>query len=343
MYLPQKFFSKAELENLISHFKDLRSGLTEQAVELQKKHFGNGIYIRGLIEVSSFCRCDCFYCGIRKSNFSAQRYRLSDEQILSCCRQGYEQGFRTFVLQGGEDLQFSTERVAKLILKIKQLYPDCAVTLSLGERDYSAYKFWRQAGADRYLLRQEAVNPQLYSKLHPATQKLENRKKCLFDLKELGFQVGSGFMVGVPFQTERELAEDILFLQELEPHMIGIGPFIPHRATEFADRPAGNVELTLFLISLLRLIFPKALIPATTALNTLRKNGRIDGIKAGANVLMPNLSPQEARQKYDLYEGKAKGGLEAIGGLENLKKEIEKCNYKILLKERGDFKNNSRY
>ena len=210
------------------------------------------------------------------------------------------------------------------------------MTLSLGERDYETYKLWRQAGADRYLLRHEAADFRLYEKLHPAAQSLENRKQCLFNLKDLGFQVGSGFMVGAPFQTIQDLAQDIMFLQDLKPHMIGIGPFVPHKATPFADKPAGNVELTLFLISLLRVIFPDALIPATTALNTLSSTGRIDGIRAGANVVMPNLSPQENRKKYDLYEGKSKGGIETADGLKGLMLEMEKINYRILLNERGD-------
>ena len=333
-------FRRNQLLNFLSHYKELRPQFAEEARLIQQANFGNGVFIRGLIEVSSFCRCDCFYCGIRKSNSTAQRYRLTDEEILSCCKYGYEKGFRTFVLQGGEDLHFSAEGLAKLILKIKEQFPDCAVTLSLGERDYETYKLWRDAGADRYLLRHEAADPILYSKLHPAEQSLENRKQCLFALKELGFQVGSGFMVGAPFQTIRDLAQDIMFLQELQPHMIGIGPFIPHKASPFANEPAGNVELTLFLISLLRVIFPDALIPATTALNTLSSTGRIDGIRAGANVVMPNLSPEENRKKYDLYEGKSKGGIETADGLKDLILEMEKINYKILLNERGDYRSN---
>ena len=333
-------YSKSDILNILSHFKDLQPDFTAHARELQQANFGNGVFIRGLIEVSSFCRCDCFYCGIRKSNSQAQRYRLTDEQILACCKYGHEKGFRTFVLQGGEDLQFSAQGLADLISKIKNQYPDCAVTLSLGERDYETYRLWREAGADRYLLRHEAADSRLYEKLHPAAQSLENRKECLFNLKDLGFQVGSGFMVGAPFQTIRDLAQDIMFLQELQPHMIGIGPFVPHRATPFADKPAGNVELTLFLISLLRVIFPNTLIPATTALNTLSKTGRIDGIRAGANVVMPNLSPEENRKKYDLYEGKSKGGIETADGLKSLMREMENINYKILLNERGDYRSN---
>lgn len=334
-------FSKSEILEFLSHYDELRPEFATKARAIQQQHFGNGIYIRGLIEVSSYCRCNCFYCGIRKDNFTAARYRLSDDDILLCCKKGFEKGFKTFVLQGGEDFQFSADRVEELIKKIKQVCPGSAVTLSLGERDFATYKLWREAGADRYLLRHEAANAELYEKLHPQMQLLERRKECLFELKELGFQVGSGFMVGVPFQTINDLAEDIHFLQQLQPHMIGIGPFIPHKATPFSVYQPGKVELTLFLISLLRIIFPNALIPATTALNTLSRTGRVDGIKAGANVVMPNLSPSAVRKKYDLYEGKSSGGIdgtETSNGLEQLQKEMEHIGYKILLGERGDYK-----
>jgi len=334
-------FSKTEILDLLSHYEQLRQEFAAKARRLQQQYFGNGVYIRGLLEVSSYCRCNCFYCGIRKNNFTAARYRLSDEEIVCSCRKGFEKGFRTFVLQGGEDFQFSAERVGELIKKIKEVCSGSAVTLSLGERDFETYKLWRTAGADRYLLRHEAANAELYEKLHPKMQLLERRKECLFELKELGFQVGSGFMVGAPNQTIENLAEDIIFLQQLEPHMIGIGPFIPHKATPFGIYQPGDVGLTLFLINLLRIIFPKALIPATTALNTLSKTGRIDGIKAGANVAMPNLSPSSVRQKYDLYEGKSSAGIdgtETSRGLEKLQEEMKRIGYQVLLGERGDYK-----
>lgn len=343
---PGKIYPKSEIIEILSHFKDLRLEFTNFAQSVQKKYFGNGVYIRGLIEISSFCRCNCLYCGIRKDNFEASRYRLTDEIILECTRRGYEKGFRTFVLQGGEDLVFSEDRVANLIEKIKTLFPDCAVTLSLGERPFETYKSWRNSGADRYLLRHEAATPELYSKLHPQMQthtqpqKLENRLNCLFALKELGFQVGSGFMVGAPYQTLENLADDIVFLQKLNPQMIGIGPFIPHQKTPFAKENAGSVELTLFLITLLRIMFPNVLIPATTALNALSKSGRTDGILCGANVIMPNLTPQEDRKKYDLYKGKNTAGIEAIEKLTELENEMNKIGYKILFNERGDFKIN---
>lgn len=365
---PGDKYPKSEILEILSHFKELQTEFETLAQKVQQEHFGNGVYIRGLIEVSSFCRCNCLYCGIRKGNFEAQRYRLTDESILERCKCGYENGFRTFVLQGGEDLSFSELRVANLIEKIKTLFPDCAITLSLGERSYKTYKLWWETGADRYLLRHEAASPELFAKLHPQNQKLENRCNCLSALKELGYQVGSGFMVGSPFQTLENLAEDILFLQELNPQMIGIGPFIPHNKTPFANHPAGSTELTLFLISLLRLLFPSALIPATTALNTLSKTGRTDGINAGANVIMPNLTPKSERKKYDLYEGKTAEGdgdiiyndgdiihgnkdrvgndgnsianIETLENLRALENEINKIGYKILLNERGDFKIN---
>lgn len=341
----QKNFSRKEILNLFSQYKTLRPDFAKEAVRIRQNVFSNGIYIRGLIEISSYCRCNCLYCGIRCGNNSAQRYRLTDSEIIECCSFGYQKGFRTFVLQGGEDLSFSDTRVAAIITEIKQRFPDCAVTLSLGQRDYATYRLWKQAGADRYLLRHEAAAPELFAKLHPENQKLEERKKCLFDLKELGYQVGSGFMVGAPFQTFDDLAEDLLFLQKLNPQMIGIGPFIPHPKTQFAklDEAATSlykerIDLTLFLISLLRILFPYALIPATTALNTLSKTGRTDGILAGANVIMPNLTPASTRKKYDLYEGKTDVGAESIENLELLNEEMKRIGYKLLLNDRGDFK-----
>lgn len=347
--IPQNTFSRNEILNFISHYQTLRTDFSNKACKIQQNIFSNGIYIRGLLEISSFCRCNCLYCGIRKDNSSAERYRLSDSQIFERCEYGYSKGFRTFVLQGGEDLYYSANHVASIITKLKQKYPDCAVTLSLGERDYQTYKLWKNAGADRYLLRHEAASPTLFKKLHPLNQTLENRIECLFNLKELGYQVGSGFMVGSPFQTIENIADDIIFLQKLQPQMIGIGPFIPHNKTPFANYNIYNndkesslhpssVDLTLFLISLLRIIFPFALIPATTALNTLNKNGRKEGILSGANVIMPNLSPLSTRKKYDLYEGKNRNGIETADELEKLKTEMNQIGYKILLNEKGDYK-----
>ncbi|MBQ0161850.1 MAG: [FeFe] hydrogenase H-cluster radical SAM maturase HydE [Treponema sp.] len=365
--MPEKIYFRSDLIELISHYKSLRKSFAEKARVIQKENCANGIYIRGLIEVSSFCRCNCLYCGIRKDNTDTERYRLSDEEILSRCEYGYTKGFRTFVLQGGEDLVFSDIRVAEIITHIKSRFPDCAVTLSLGERDEKTYRLWKDSGADRYLLRHEARDPKLFSLLHPSEQKLETRLHALETLKSLGYQTGSGFMVGAPYQTIEKLADDILYLQNLKPEMIGIGPFIPHNKTPFAsyqndfekrtdeNSPNKNsseeitsctltssldrAELTCFLISLLRIIFPHALIPATTALNTLSQTGRKDGILSGANVIMPNLSPLETRAKYDLYEGKSNHTLETAEELERLENEMNKIGYKILFNERGDFKN----
>lgn len=353
--MPEKIYFRSDLIELISHYKSLRETFAEKARRVQKENFANGIYIRGLIEVSSFCRCNCLYCGIRKDNTDAERYRLSDKEIIDRCEYGYEKGFRTFVLQGGEDLVFSDVRVAELISKIKNRFSDCAVTLSLGERNEKTYRLWKEAGADRYLLRHEAADPKLFSLLHPSEQKLETRLLALETLKSLGYQTGSGFMIGAPYQTIENIADDILYLQNLKPEMIGIGPFIPHNKTPFADykneitdeeltystlpSSLDRAELTCFLISLLRIIFPHALIPATTALNTLSPTGRTDGILSGANVIMPNLSPLETRAKYNLYEGKSNRALECAEELERLENEMNKIGYKILFNERGDFKN----
>lgn len=300
------------------------------------KYFGNRIYVRGLIEFTNYCRNDCYYCGIRRGNHSAERYRLTREEILSCCESGYGLGFRTFVLQGGEDPFFTDEDIAELVRTIKKSYPDCAVTLSIGEKSADAYRKFFQAGADRYLLRHETANAQHYGRLHPPGQNLQNRIKCLRTLKEIGYQVGTGFMVGSPFQTVENLAEDLLFIRQLEPQMVGIGPYIPHHDTPFAGQPAGSMELTLLLIGTLRLMLPNALIPATTALGTIHPNGREKGILAGANVFMPNLSPVSVRKKYELYDNKICTGEEAAECRFCLQSRMESIGYRIVV-DRGDF------
>lgn len=314
---------------------DAVSLLREKADGVRRKYYGDKVFLRGLIEISSYCRNDCLYCGIRRSNRSAQRYRLSREEILDCCENGYRLGFRTFVLQGGEDAFFTDEAVCGIVSDIKKGFPDCAVTLSLGERSYESYRRLREAGADRYLLRHEAADGSLYEKLHPAEMLLENRMECLFALKELGYQVGSGFMVGAPYQTSESLAADLRFLQRLQPHMIGIGPFVPHHSTPFAAEKGGTLELTLRLLGILRLMFPCALIPATTALGTISPNGREQGLCSGANVVMPNLSPVNIRKKYDLYDNKICTGEEAAECSECLKRRVESVGYRIV-SERGD-------
>lgn len=333
-YINVSDMKKEELSQLVS-LKGDDTELYKTADKIRRENYGDKVYIRGLIEVSSYCKNNCLYCGIRAGNKNAMRYRLSEEEILSCCKAGYELGFRTFVMQGGEDNHFTDEFMCRVIYKIKSLYPECAVTLSLGERSYESYKALKEAGADRYLLRHETANDNHYSRLHPEGMKLSERKKCLFNLKELGYQVGSGFMVGSPYQTWETLAEDLLFLKELEPQMIGIGPFISHKGTPFKNKESGSLYLTLKLISILRLMFPKALIPATTALSSISPVGREMGLKAGANVVMPNLSPEDVRAKYNLYDNKAYSGSEAAESLAILKNLVENAGYRVVV-DRGD-------
>lgn len=313
-----------------------RGELFERSRRVARACFGRRIYIRGLIEFTNFCRQDCLYCGIRRSNARARRYRLTPEQIMECCAAGHELGFRTFVLQGGEDPWFTDDRAADLVAAIKAAWPDCAVTLSIGEKSAATYRRFRQAGADRYLLRHETANPELYARLHPARQTFAARQQCLRDLKSAGFQVGAGFMVDSPGQTSAHLADDLLFLAALQPEMVGIGPFVPHRDTPFGDCPAGNVDKTLVMVALTRLILPRSLLPATTALGTVAGDGRERGILAGANVLMPNLSPPEDRGKYMLYDNKVSDGDEAAENREALDRRIRAIGYEVVV-DRGDF------
>ncbi|MBQ9757928.1 MAG: [Clostridia bacterium] len=309
------------------------------AKEIATKHFGNKIYIRGLIEFTNICKQNCYYCGLRAENKNVQRYRLTKEDILSCCEIGYPLGFRTFVLQGGEDSSFNDDLMCDIVRCIKEKYPDCAVTLSIGEKSRESYQKLFDAGADRYLLRHETANSEHYGKLHPKNQTLESRKNCLFELKEIGFQTGCGFMVGSPYQTFDALAEDLLFIRELSPHMVGIGPFIPHKDTPFGDKPQGSLHLTLLLLALVRIMLKNVLLPSTTALGTIHKKGREMGILSGANVVMPNLSPIEDRKKYMLYDGKISTNEEAAEGLELLKKRMKSIGYEIVT-DRGDFPKN---
>lgn len=278
--------------------------LFQHADQVRREHYGIDVFLRGLIEFTNVCQNDCYYCGIRKSNHHTDRYRLTQEQILTCCENGYEMGFRTFVLQGGEDPRNTDKVICSIVDQVKNRFPDCAVTLSIGEKTKSSYQAYYNAGADRYLLRHETATDAHYRKLHPAELSLANRKRCLFDLKEIGYQVGAGFMVGSPGQTAKELVADLRFLQQLQPDMIGIGPFIPHHETPFAQEKQGTLELTLRMLSILRLMFPYVLLPATTALGTISPIGRELGLKAGANVMMPNLTPNDARKNYDLYDNK---------------------------------------
>lgn len=299
----QRDLSDAELIALITRDSD-DSDLFAAADAVRRERYGTDVFLRGLIEFTNVCQNDCYYCGIRKSNPHADRYRLTQDQILQSCANGYEMGFRTFVLQGGEDPRNTDAWVCSVVNKIKTAYPDCAVTLSIGEQSRASYQAYFDAGADRYLLRHETASDAHYRKLHPEEMSLEHRKRCLFDLKDIGYQVGAGFMVGSPWQTPKELVADLRFLQQLQPDMIGIGPFIPHHETPFADKPAGTLALTLRMLSILRLLFPYVLLPATTALGTISPIGRELGLKAGANVMMPNLTPTDARKHYDLYDNK---------------------------------------
>lgn len=309
--------------------------LREEAVKLRKQYYGNKVFTRGLIEFTNYCKNNCYYCGIRAGNKNAERYRLTKEEILECCAEGYALGFRTFVLQGGEDPWYTDEKIADIVRTIKSAYPECAVTLSIGEKSYESYRLFREAGADRYLLRHETANEEHYRMLHPASMSLKVRKQCLYDLKELGYQVGAGFMVGSPWQTPEHIAEDLVFLKELQPQMVGIGPFIPHHDTGFADKPAGSVSLTLFLLSVIRILLPKVLLPATTALGTLDPRGREKGLQAGANVVMPNLSPVRNRKQYELYDNKICTGEESAQCRGCLERRVKSVGYE-LVGERGD-------
>lgn len=309
--------------------------LFERAREVRHRYYGNAVYTRGLIEFTNYCKNNCLYCGIRRDNREADRYRLSEEDILDCCRQGYELGFRTFVLQGGEDMYYTDERVAELIKAIKTRYADCALTLSIGEKSKESYQRFFDAGADRYLLRHETADKVHYEKLHPADMSFDNRRECLWNLKEIGYQVGCGFMVGSPGQSAESLAEDMLFITELQPQMVGIGPFVPHHQTPFAGEVAGTVEQTLYLLGLLRLLKPNLLLPATTALGTIDPRGREKGILAGANVVMPNLSPTRVRKKYELYDNKICTGDEAAECRSCLSSRMESIGYRLVI-DRGD-------
>lgn len=304
--------------------------LAERAVEARKKIYGNSVFIRGLVEIGSYCKNDCLYCGLRRSNRNCERYRLSENEILACADEGYSLGFRTFVLQGGEDASFSDEVMCRIIRAIKKTHSDCAVTLSLGERSRESYNALREAGADRYLLRHETAGRAHYERLHPPEMSFENRMKCLDDLRALGYRVGCGFMVGSPFQTARELAEDLKFIEKFKPDMCGIGPFIPHHDTPFRDEPPGSLELTCYLLSIIRLIHPPVLLPATTALGTISDNGRELGILAGANVVMPNLSPASVREKYELYDNKLSDGEESAQCRGALEERMKSIGYEIV-------------
>lgn len=337
----EELYETSELSD--SGLKELIENPSEEDInllaELARKRcgefYGDKVFIRGLVEISSVCKNDCLYCGIRRSNKNAERYRLTPEEILSCCEKGYGLGFRTFVLQGGEDIFFNDEVMCGIIKNIKAAHPDCAVTLSLGERSGESCNRLFEAGADRYLLREETADRLHYSRLHPSEMSFDNRISCIKTLKKIGYQTGCGFMAGSPYQTTDCIIKDLRFLKEVQPHMIGIGPFIPHKDTPFGGEKGGTVELTLILLSIIRLMLPKVLLPATTALGTIAADGREKGLLAGANVVMPNLSPREVRKKYSLYDDKICTGEEAAECVESLRRRVESIGKKLVT-DRGD-------
>lgn len=327
--------TKSEFIELLENKDKIYEKIGFLARKVSEENFGKKVYLRGLVEISNFCKNDCYYCGIRKSNKNINRYRLSKDEILESVHEGYELGLRTFVLQSGEDKILRDEFLVSLLEEMKKIAPEAAITLSLGERRRNSYEKLYKAGADRYLLRHETINKNHYEKLHPEKMKLKNRIRCLKDLYKIGYQAGTGFMVGSPYQSVENLAEDLLFLQNYKPHMVGIGPFIPHKDTKFKNFPPGDLKMTLLLLGIIRLMLPNGNIPATTALATLSKNGHIEGIKMGANVIMPNLSPSNVRKDYSLYDKKASFGSESIEGLKILKDELSSIGYEISF-DRGD-------
>ena len=336
--IQNRILSKEEFVELLSNTSaEDREILRKEAVRLREKYYGHDVYIRGLIEFTNYCKNNCYYCGIRRDNHYLERYRLTKDEILSCCEGGYRLGYRTFVLQGGEDPWFNDDRMEDIVRSIRAAYPECAITLSIGERSRESYQRLKEAGADRYLLRHETANEAHYRKLHPEEMSLANRKAYLYTLKELGYQVGAGFMVGAPGQTFECLAEDLIFLQELQPEMIGIGPFLPHHETPFANEEKGSYDLTIFLLSVLRVMFPNVLLPATTALGTIKATGREQGMLAGCNVVMPNLSPVANRKQYELYDNKICTGDEAAECRGCMENRMASVGYHLVV-DRGDFK-----
>ncbi len=335
LYSETKLSRDEYIELISRHTQEDAEYLFSLAVKRRREYYGNDVYVRGLIEFTNYCKNDCFYCGIRRSNKCAQRYRLGQDDIMSCCEEGHALGFRTFVLQGGEDPYFTDERICGIVSQIKSEYPDCAVTLSIGEKEHESYRAYFDAGADRYLLRHETASAEHYGRLHPSEMSHSHRIKCLYDLKSIGYQVGCGFMVGSPFQTSENLADDMLFIKELSPHMVGIGPFISQHDTPFYDKKSGTLEQTLFMLGLIRLTLPYVLLPATTALGTIHPLGREKGILAGANVVMPNLSPVSVRKKYLLYDNKICTGDEAAECKNCLQMRMKSIGYNVVT-ARGD-------
>lgn len=327
---------RADLTELLTSMsKEDEEFLYAQARDVRESVYGKDVYIRGLIEFTNYCRKDCLYCGIRASNKDCDRYRLTKEQIMECAQIGYELGFRTFVLQGGEDMTFTDEEMCAIISGLRKGWPDCAITLSIGERERESYEAYFAAGANRFLLRHESVTPDHYAGLHGGKLSIDTRLKCLKDLKDIGFQTGCGIMIGSPGQTVEHLVNDLVFMKEFGPQMVGMGPFVPHARTPFRDEPAGSLEDTLHMLGIVRLMMPDVLLPATTALGTIIPTGRELGLLAGANVVMPNLSPKQFRSKYTLYNGKPATGEEAAESVEKLRAKVESTGYRVVT-ARGD-------
>lgn len=334
----EKKLESAQWHKLISSFsKEDKEYARNIAQKITEEKFGNKVFFRGIIEFSNICNNDCLYCGIRHSNDKASRYCLTKKEIMLSCKEGYKLGYRTFVLQGGENEFVKSENFINLIRDIKSKYPDCAITLSVGECERKFYEEMYLAGADRYLLRHESADEEHYKKLHPKDMSLKNRIRCLRDLKEIGFQTGCGIMVGSPYQTPETLVKDMEFICEFNPAMVGIGPFIPHKDTPFANFETGSQDLTLFLLSLIRIMNEDILLPATTALGTVDQEGLIKGIQSGCNVIMPNVSPQNVRKKYMLYNEKLGTNFSAKESLEFLKTQMKSINREIVV-GRGDHK-----
>ena len=330
--------SVEEYESLLNNITDEeKEVLKREATKLAKSIYGNKIFARGLIEFSNYCKNNCYYCGIRNGNKNCDRYRLTKEQIYDCCDLGYELGFRTFVLQSGEDLFFNDDLMTEIISHIRKNFPDCAITISIGEKEKSTYQKYFDAGANRYLLRHETANKKLYETIHPKEMSFENRMRCLQDLRDIGFQVGAGYMVECPHQTNYDLALDLKFIEEFKPEMCGIGPFIPHKDTDYRNEKAGTLEKTLLLLSITRIIHPHVLLPATTALGTIHPLGREMGVQHGANVVMPNLSPTEVRSKYLLYDNKICTGDEAAECKNCMSARMSRIGYELVI-DRGDYK-----
>lgn len=325
----QKSASREELIFLLNNLNEAYTKyLLKKSNDVRKQNYGDVVYLRGIIEFTNHCKRNCLYCGIRRDNKSTDRYRLTKEEILECATLGNKLGYKTFVLQGGEDPYFTDEKMIDIIKLLKERFPQNAITLSLGERSYESYKSMYEAGADRYLLRHETASKELYEALHPDGN-FENRIKCLKDLKEIGYQVGAGFLVGLPDSNVYDMVENLLFIKELEPAMCGIGPFIPQKDTSLSKEKQGTVEETIIYLALIRLLVPDILLPSTTALGTIDPLGREKGLKAGANVVMPNLSPVSVREKYALYDGKICTGDEAAECRNCIERKIVNAGFRV--------------